>query len=44
MNRTALTLSLYGDDIAGEYVREYNVNIRGWVSLSNVYLIVGHLL
>ena len=23
---------------------EYNVNIRGWVSLSNVYLIVGHLL
>lgn len=28
VNRTALTLSLYGDDIVGEYVREYNVNIR----------------
>ncbi|WP_169304519.1 DNA adenine methylase [Slackia heliotrinireducens] len=44
VNRTPLTLSLYGDDIVGEYVREYNVNIRGRVSSSNVHLIVGHLL
>ena len=44
VNRTPLTLSLYGDDIVGEYVRHYNVNVRGRVSSSNVHLIVGHLL
>ena len=44
VNRTGLTLKLYGDDVIGEYVRDYNVNIRGRVSSSNVHLIVGHLL
>lgn len=44
VNRTSLTLSLYGNDVVGEYVRDYNVNIRGRVSSSNVHLIVGHRL
>ena len=44
VGRTALTLELYGNDIVGEYVRHYNVNVRGRVSSTNVHLIVGHRL
>lgn len=44
VGRTALTMELYGADVVGEYVRRYNVNVRGRVSSTNVHLIVGHLL
>jgi hypothetical protein len=29
VGRSALTLELYGAEIVGEYVRHYNVNVRG---------------
>ena len=44
VSRTSLTLGLYGDDVIGEYVRHYNVNVRGRVSSTAVHLIVGHRL
>ena len=44
VGRSALTLELYESDIVSEYVRHYNVNVRGRMSSSNVHLVVGHLL
>lgn len=42
VGRTSLTMSLYGNDVLEEYVRDYSVNVRGRVSSSAVHLIVGH--
>ena len=44
VGRSALTLELYGAEIVGEYVRHYNVNVRGRMSSSNVHLVMGHRL